>query len=185
MKIPLEIVTGDSVTWLDDATKDNLGNEISSSLWTLVYKLAGPSVLSLTATTYNSGWSTSITSAQSSVLIPGKYYWQATATKALEKITLSAGQLKICQGLANANPGFDGRSQLQKDLDAVQTAMRAIIAGGAVQEYTIANRSLRKMLMSDLILLEKKLKADLVAEEKSQKIKDGLGNPDALYIRFK
>ena len=119
------------------------------------------------------------------MLIPGKYYWQAAATKASEKITLSAGQLKIIPSLANAQPNFDGRSQVEKDLDAVQSAMRSIIAGGAVQEYTISNRSLRKMTMPDLILLESKLKADLTKEQKAQKIKDGMGNPDALYIRFK
>jgi len=185
MKIPLEINAGDSSTWIDESTKDNLGNVISSPDWTLTYKLAGPSVLSLTATAYEGGWATSLTSTQSALLIPGKYYWQAAATKAAEKITLSAGQLKIIPSVANAQPGFDGRSQTEKDLDAVQTAMRSIIAGGAVQEYTISNRSLRKMTMPDLILLESKLKADLTKEQKAQKIKDGMGNPDALYIRFK
>lgn len=185
MKIPLKINAGDSSTWIDEATKDNLGNDISSPDWTLTYKLAGPSVLSLTAIAYEGGWSTSLTSTQSAALIHGKYYWQATATKALEKITLSAGQLQIIQSLTNAQPGFDGRTQIEKDLDAVQSAMRAIIAGGAVQEYTISNRSLRKMTMPDLILMETKLKVDLAKEQKAQKIKDGMGNPDILYIRFK
>lgn len=185
MKIPSELTSGDSKTWVDAPTVDNLGNEISSDEWTLYYKIAGAKTLLLTATASGSGWSTAITAAQSATLPAGDYFWQAYATKSTERVTLGAGQIKILKNLANVSDGFDGRSQIRKDLEAVQAAMRAIIQGGAVQEYTIANRSLTKMRMGELIVLESKLKMDLVSEEKASKIADGKGSPDSLYIRFK
>lgn len=185
MKIPSELTSGDSKTWLDYATTDNLGNAIDSSLWTLYYKIAGPKTLLLTATALGTGWTTSITAAQSITLPAGDYFWQAYVTKGSERVTLSSGPIKILQDIGTAADGYDGRTQIKRDLDAVKAAMRAIIAGGAVEEYTIGNRSLRKMRMSELIILEAKLLTELSNEEKAGKIADGKGNPDTLFVRFK
>ena len=79
---------------------------------------------------------------------------------------------------------LDGRSQAQKDLDAVQAAIRTIVAGGVVRQYTIGNRSLSKYDLTDLLALETKLKADVNREQKAQLIANGLGNPFNLFVRF-
>lgn len=184
MKIPSELTSGDSATWEDTATTDNLGNSVDSSEWTLYYKIAGAQTVTLTATANGSGWTTSITTTQSAALPAGDYFWQAYVTKVGGRITLGSGQIKILQNFANVSAGYDGRTQIKKDLDAVQAAIRSIIAGGAVAEYTIANRSLRKTPMEDLLKLEAKLKGDLAQEEKKQKVADGLGSGDTLRIRF-
>lgn len=184
MRIPLSLVAGDSVSWLDDASKDNLGNAIEPGDWSLAYSLRGPGSLDLTATVDGSQWKTTITAAQSGALDPGVYYWQAYATKASDRVTLGAGSLKLEKNVFAESEPFDGRSQTKKDLDAVQAAMRTMISGGAVAEYTIGNRSIRKMALADLILLEGKLKVELAREEKAQSLKNGLGNPHNLLVRF-
>ena len=85
----------------------------------------------------------------------------------------------------NGTPAaLDGRTQAQKDLDAVQAAIRTIINGGVVRQYTIGNRSLSKYDLSDLLALETKLKADVNREQKAQLIANGLGNPFNLFVRF-
>lgn len=185
MRIPQSIVSGDSTSWLDDGSSDNLGNPIAPGDWSLSYALRGPGSLNLNATVEGSQWKTSITTTQSAALDPGVYYWQAFATKASERVTLGSGQLTIEKNVFGESDPFDGRSQAKKDLDAVQSAMRAIIAGGAIEEYTIGNRSLRKMAMGDLIMLESRLKAEVVREKKAEMIKNGLGNPSNLFVRFK
>lgn len=189
MNIPSRIVAGDSYTWRDEETTDNLGNQISSSnTWLLFYVITGAVKIALTqSTTYQSGWQTVITAAQSATLIPaGTFQWQAYVTKSSERITLGTGQLIVAPNLSALAAGATTlKSQATIDLEAVQSAIRTLISGGAVQQYTIGNRSLQKMSMKDLLSLESKLKADVNKENKDAKIAQGLGNPDALFARFR
>jgi hypothetical protein len=58
------------------------------------------------------------------------------------------------------------------------------VSGGAVAEYTIGTRRLKKMDMADLVMLESRLKAMVMREQKAALIANGLGNPTSLYVRF-
>ena len=180
MNIPKELFAGDSATWQDDPTVDRLGGAIDST-WTLKYVISFPTAVTLTATANGTGWSTDISKAQTGVTA-GDYYWQAYAETGTRRETIGRGRLTIKPA---AGTGISGKTQAQQDLDAVQTAMRAIISGGAVAEYTIGGRSLRKLPMSDLIMLEAKLKAEVAAEKKAESIANGFGNPSNVFIRFR
>lgn len=184
MKIPLEINAGDSISWKDDPSSDNLGNPITSSSHTLTYELRGPTSLSLTASADGDGWITTLETAESEALSAGTYYWAAYATDSPDRVTLGRGTLKVIKNLEDVSGVYDGRSQTQKDLDAVQKAMRAMIEGGAVQEYSIGNRSLRKITLADLMVLEAQLKAQVAREKKAESIANGLGNPSNVFVRF-
>jgi hypothetical protein len=184
LNIPAQIINGDSVTWLDSATVDNLRNAVSPPDWTLSYAIRGPAVLTLTATQSGSGWTTTMSKTQSAALTPGNYYWQAYATKASERVTIGSGKLVVTPNLSIQNAGFDGRTQNEIDLAAVQAAMRAMIAGGAVQKYVIANRQVEKMSMADLITLESKLKFAVKKEQAAADEANGLGNPHNSFVRF-
>ena len=82
-------------------------------------------------------------------------------------------------------PGaFDGRTQAQKDLDAVKAAIRSIVAGGAVSEYRIGTRNLKRYDLSELLELESRLKSIVAKENKAKLIASGLGDPHNLYVRF-
>ena len=189
MNIPSEIRAGDTIQWRDVAGVDNLGNEVSSSDYTLTYYLrfnAASEGATVVGTAYGTGWQFSIAAATSVNFDAGTWYWQAVATKTGSTITLGSGQSTVLAALSYAGtPGaLDGRSQAQKDLDAVQAAIRAIVAGGVAKEYTIGNRSLKKYDLTDLLALETKLKADVNREQKAQLIANGLGNPFNLFVRF-
>ena len=191
MNIPSEIRAGDTVKWRDDATVDTFGNAIESDVWTLKYYLranVNREAHTATGTIYLSGWEFTITAAESAEFEPGEWYWQAVATRSgpSETITLGYGQLIVEADLSYvSNPGaFDGRSQVKKDLDAVQLAIRTLIAGGAVQEYKIGNRNLKRYDLQDLIQLEGKLKAEVKREEAASLIANGLGNPRNMFVRF-
>lgn len=184
MKIPMKITKGDSLTWKDDPTTDNLGNIIDST-WTLTYAIRGSTILDLTATTDGSGWSTTISKAQSSALTKGFYYWQAYAEKSGNRVTLAKGRVEILEDLASATTGFDGRSQVRIDLDNVKAAIRALVTNGAVQEYSIGNRSFKKMTLSELRELESQLLFELAQEERAETMKAGLGDPNNLRVRFR
>jgi hypothetical protein len=184
--VPLQIRAGDSITWTESPTTDNLGNEISPPDWALnCYFNNGSSDLTVSATVRNGLWKFTISAVDSADLKVGYYYYMIRATKDDEAITLASGRVEILPNIAEATKGFDGRSQARKDLEAVQAAMRSIVSGGAVKSYTIGGRSLTKMDMTDLIMLESRLKSEVVREERAQKIANGLGDPDTLKVRFK
>ena len=189
MKIPAQIRAGDTIKWRDDAGVDNLGNEISSSTWTLTYFLRTNTAsegATVVGVAYGTGWEFTIAAAISADFDAGEWYWQAQATSGSDKVTLGAGQLQVLAALSyTGTPGaVDGRSQVQQDLDAVQAAIRAIVAGGVAKEYTIGNRNLKKYDMADLLQLEAKLKAEVKREQMAELIANGLGNAHNLFVRF-
>ena len=189
MNIPAQIRAGDTVTWRDDAARDNLGNAIDSGSWSLTYYLRTNTAsegATVVGTAYGAGWQFTIAQATSAGFDAGQWYWQAEARNSGVHHTLGAGQLEVLAGLSyTGTPGaFDGRSQAQKDLDAVQAAIRSIIAGGAVAEYSIGSRRLKKMEMVDLLALEGKLKAEVKREQAAQLMANGLGNPHNMFVRF-
>ena len=189
MNIPSEIRAGDTIQWRDVAGVDNLGNEITSSDYTLTYYLrfnAASEGATVVGSAYGTGWEFSIAAATSVNFDAGTWYWQAVATKTGSTITLGSGQSTVLAALSYSGTpaALDGRSQAQKDLDAVQAAIRAIVSGGVAKEYTIGNRSLKKYDLTDLLALETKLKADVNREQKAQLIANNLGNPFNLFVRF-
>ncbi len=189
MNIPSEIRAGDTIQWRDVAGVDNLGNAISSSDYTLTYYLRTNTAsegATVVGTAYGTGWEFTIAAATSAGFDAGTWYWQAVATKTGSTVTMGSGQLTVLRSLSyTGTPGaVDGRSQAQQDLDAVQATIRAIVSGGAVQQYSIGNRSLSKYSLNDLLALESKLKAEVKREQMADLIANGLGNPHNLFVRF-
>lgn len=189
MNIPAQITAGDTVKWRDGATKDNLGNIVDSSSWTLTYYLRTNTAsegATAVAVAYGAGWETTLSATATAAFDAGHWFWQAIATKGSEKLTLGAGQLDVVAALSySGTPGaFDGRTQAHKDLDAVDAAIRAIVSGGVVQEYTIGNRRLKKYDLAELQVLRSRLIAEVKREQAASAMAQGLGNPHNLFVRF-
>lgn len=185
MNIPKTLVAGDSATWKDSRTCDNLRNSISSPDWTLHYAIRGPSVLDITAQDENGVWVSRVLATDSLPLVPGRYYWQAYATKGTERITLGSGDIDIMPNLGTAEINFDGRTQAKKDLDSCQAAIRSLLTGGAVRKYVIAGREVEKMSVADLLVLESNLKGQVLRENRQKKIASGQGDPMSVLVRFR
>lgn len=195
MKIPGKITQGDTIEWRDLPAKDGMGNQISSPDWTLTYYFNGPTQFSVTGTSAEGGgWNLLLSSADTarmtpvgSIGTPANYYWQATAQKVGEtytKYTLGNGTITVLQNLATAPAGYDGRTKAEKDLAAVQQAIDARINGGVILEYTIGSRRLRNEPISELLVLESRLKLIVSKERQAQSIANGLGDPRNTFVRF-
>lgn len=188
MKIPATARQGDTVRWRDLPTVDQFGAPVNSSGYVLRYYIrgneigSGDSVVGLAA---NNGWDFEWTVNLSKA---GQYFWQAVAESIADStlITLGAGQIEIQPSLSftGVADAFDGRSQAQKDLDAVQSAIRTLLSGGSTKEYKIGNRSIKRYDMAELLQLEAKLKADVAREKQAEMIANGLGNPRNMFVRF-
>lgn len=174
--------------WRDEASTDNLGNPIDSGSWTLTYYLRTNTAsegATVVGTASGTGWDFALAAATSAGFDAGQWYWQAIATSGSDKVTLGAGQLQVLPALNyTGTPGaFDGRSQAQIDLDAVQVAIRTIVSGRSKQ-YSIGSRSFTSLDLSELMERESKLKAEVKREQMADLIANGLGNPHNLFVRF-
>lgn len=189
MNIPPRLQAGDTIQWRDEATTDNLGNPIESSSWSVTYWLRTNTVAeaaSVVGTAYGSGWSFTISATTSAGFNTGTWYWQAIATKTGAVVTLGSGSAIVDPVLSYTGTAaaYDGRTQAQKDLDAVQLAIRTLLSGGSVKEYRIGQRSIKRYDLAELLQLEAKLKADVKREEAAQLMANGLGNPRNMFVRF-
>lgn len=191
MKIPATIAAGTTVVWIDDATVDVFGAAVDNTTHSLAYYLRSNIAaegVTASGVAYNNGWKVTLAAATTAEMDAGNWYFQAVATNLSDStiIELGRGSFAVEASLSySGTPGaYDGRSQLQQDLDAVQAAIRTIISGGAVAEYRIGNRNLKKFELTELMELESRLKAQLAREKKAELIANNLGNPHSLYVRF-
>lgn len=184
MNVPAIIYSGDTVRWNESATTDHS----SSAGWVASFALrhgTGNDALNVTGVADGGGgWTFTLTAAQTATLHVNGHYWQIVVTKAAERFTLGTGSLEVKANIPASGNTYDGRTQAQIDLEAVRAAMRAIVTGGATQEYSIGNRSLKKMPMADLIALESKLKADVAREARADRLAKGMNSGRSVYVRF-
>lgn len=183
MNIPGLIYAGDTVTWTEQATAEH-----NSGSWTRTVALrhsTDADALNVTGVANAAGgWDFTITAAQSKTLGVGTIYWHDVITSGAVRKTQGTGTLQVQANIAGTGTTFDGRSQAQIDLEAVRAAMRAIVTGGATQEYSIGNRSLKKMSMPDLIALEDKLKTDVARQARADRLAKGMNSGRAVFVRF-
>lgn len=185
MKIPSQITAGDSISWDDVPSTDNLGNQVDSSLWTLKYdfRQAGATNLTVTSAAQGLGWRTTLTKIQTSGFASGKVYFQAYAESGTDRVTLGAGSFTIEKNVSTAANTDEFRSQAEQDLAAVETAIRSLVSGGA-KAYTIGGRSMTKNDMADLLMWRDRLKGIVAKEKKAERLANGLGNPSNVFVRF-
>ena len=190
MTFPQKVIAGDFVQWRIPASQDVFGNSISSPDWSVVYYLrtnTSSEGATVNSSAYNDGFQFSIPAATTANFDAGNWFYQAVANKSgQETQTIYRGSFEVfaTQSYSGTPAAYDGRSQVEKDLDVIQAAIRTIISGGAIQEYKIGTRTAKKYELSELIMLEARYKAELVREKQAELIDNGLGNPRATFVRF-
>ena len=188
MNIPKKIYAGTTIKWRDDSAVGPLNESITSADWTLTYYLRTNTTHeghTVAGTSYGTGWEFTISATDSAAFDSGDWFFYAEATKGSEKFTLGNGQLEVLASLTYTGQpaAFDGRTQAEKDLDAVTAAIRAIIADKAA-EYSIGNRTFKRVDLAELRSRESQLNYIVNLERRRAKIANGLGDPFTKYVRF-
>ena len=186
MNIPSTLRVGDTTSWRDEPLLVD-GVRVDSSMYTLKHILVGPSApLTLTAVEDGGGWKTQLTVVQADALVAGEYSWQAVIETAGERLTVGNGQLSVLPNLANAAQGFDGRTVAEKALADAEAALANYRAnGGKIKSYTIGMRAMTFADSSQILQEINYWKTRVSHEKAQQRVKNGLGNPRNLQVRFK
>ena len=188
--LPSIIVAGTTIEWVDEATTAGINETISSPDWTLEYYLrtnTGGEGHTVTGTQYanSTGWQFTISSTDSANFDAGNWFWAARAFKSGKVFEIGTGELEVKQSLqyTGTPTPIDNRTQTEKDLDAVTACIRALIEDKA-QEYSIGNRTFKRIDIKELRVREAELKSRVFSEKRYSLKSQGLGDPKNLYVRF-
>jgi hypothetical protein len=189
MTVPATIRAGTTVGWVEPPAVDLDGNAATSASWTLISYLrtnTNHKGATVTGTARaDGGWNMAITATTSSGFDAGTWYWETRITSGATVLTIGSGTTQVLPGLnyTGQPAAFNGQSQAEQDLVAVQAAIRAIVSKGA-KSYTIGSRRFDAADLGQLMQRESQLKAIVARERAAEKMAAGLGDPRSLYVRF-
>lgn len=155
--IPCEITAGLSFSVAASAP------DYPTDDWVLTLYLRGPS----SADVVMDGLTSAFVAAPSATKTwkPGRYFWAIRAASDDDVRELQKGELTVLPDIAAASGSFDGRSQAERTLDAVN----AVIEGRASMDqerYRINNRELYRTPIGDLLKLQTHYRRIVASEKK-------------------
>lgn len=189
MNIPARITAGDSVSWREEAFSLQSGAvDVRPPAWSLSLSLRGPLAagVDVVSTVDAGGWLLGLTAPQTAALNNGPkaltWYWQLVAINAPQRLTVASGQLKVKPNLSalTTSTTFDGRSQAEQILSAIEAEIKARLDGGATLEYSIGERSLKRESLEALMSLRKQYRQVVRLERRRGKSSD----IQSIQVRF-
>lgn len=184
---PQKLTQGEIVTWTRTET-----DFPASDGWALTYYFRG-TVAGQAFEVAGSGVGavhTFTTAAATTASRPaGVYLWQLKAVKTGGARTVASGVLKLEADFSAVNGALDTRSQIQKDLDAVQAAIRERIdTGRSVSEYEVSvgdsTRKLKYFTLVDLQARETFLIGQRNAELAAERAEAGQSAIRPIRVQF-
>lgn len=159
----------------------------ASEGWELTYYLRGAGAgLDVSATADGDGFLVEVQAASTENLTPGSYRWQGWVSKDDESYQVADAPVVVKRGFAGvaAETVVETRSEVKQILDAID----AMIKGKATrdqQEYTIGDRQLRRLSITDL-MAARKVYASLYAQElRRERVRRGGRFIESVNISFK
>lgn len=181
---PAEFYQGDRISWIESRVDPDAA---AVTVW-LRAAAAGAGVQAQATDTVD-GWQVVLSQQTTALMAAGDWELQIVSTIDGAPITTGRGSLTVRRSLAFSGTAgaFDDRSQAQKDLVAVEDAIRALTTGA--QEYQIGSlgnggRKVRRAELAELIKWRDRLKAEVMREKRAEMIAQGMGDPRRLYVRF-
>lgn len=187
MSFPGAVRQGDTLQWSTPPGATPGGAVISAAAgWSLVTTVrftVATGATEATGVAQGDGWLSTVSVGLTALFPLQRGSWQARATKAGEAFTIGNGGFDVLPSLAAA-AAIDTRGRARRDWEACRDAITDIATKGGEQEYRFEGRSRKRYDLPALLKLEGQLRAEMLREEAAQNIKNGRGNPNALYVRF-
>ena len=185
MTQPLELYQGDLTSWIESRVHPDA---TAVRVW-LRAATAGAGVEAVASDTAD-GWKVQLTAQTTAAMAAGAWELQIVSTVNGAPLTTGRGSLTVRRSLAFTGTAgaFDDRSQAQRDLDAVEEAIRALTTGA--QEYQIGSlgNGGRKVVRADLAELIKwrdRLAAQVAQEKRAQALASGTATSRKIRVAFR
>jgi hypothetical protein len=180
---PAEITPGETVEW-----SKALADYNPAEGWALTYYFRNASGTGFNATATADGNSWEVSVAVPASVGVGRIDWEAWVKKGSDERLADAGTATVKPSLKAlaADAVHDGRTQAERDLDAVRAALVPATSTG-VQEYEIGgvgtNRRIRYFGKEELLALETRLAQRVNAERRAAARKNGAPYFKNIYPR--
>lgn len=180
---PARISPGETIQW-----RKTLAGYPAGEGWALTYYFRNASGTGFNASGTPSGSSWEVSAVVPTNISAGRVDWEAWVTKGAEERLVDKGAATVTASLKGvaADAAFDGRTQAEKDLDAVRAALVPATAAG-VQEYEIGgpgtNRRVRYFDRQELLALETRLAQRVNRERRADKRRQGAPYFKNIYER--
>jgi hypothetical protein len=176
---PFRLRAGDTWKW----NRDDLAPSYPAPTWALKYAFKNASShFEIAAAANGTGFSVVHPMATTAAIVPGIYKWVAFVENGAERYQVDDGQLEVLPSFVGTN-ALDGRSHVKKTLDALE----AMIEGKATKdqlEYTIGQRSIKRMEASEVIAWREKYLAWYRQELAEERVKNGYPSRNRIQMRF-
>lgn len=177
--IPETIYAGDSLSWTESA------GEYPAPVWTMHYVLRGTSVLDIDSVADGIDHKFTVSATVTANLQPGFYTWQAFVSNGTgERYTIATGTVTVRANLAAQTAGFDGRSHVQKVLDAIEATMEGR-ATKSQESMQINNRQIQYLKPEELIKWRSFYKSEVAREKTAGKVAQGEDPGNRILTRFR
>lgn len=166
MSVPSKIYVGDNVEWVDAAVP-------STATAVSVYfrtNTAGAGVVA-TGSLDEDTWTITLPATSTETMVAGSWAWQALASTPDGQVTYATGRVEVESSFAfvGTPDAVDLRTQAEKDLDAVEEAIRVLSSGA--QSYTIGTatggRTFTRANLNNLVAWRDRLVARVAAERQA------------------
>lgn len=177
---PTVLRAGDLWEW----RREDLASDYPASSWTLTYRFKNAAGgFEVVATADGDFFESSVAAATSGAIAAGVYSWQARVVNGLESYTVDTGEVKVLPNLfaGTASAASDQRTHARKTLEAIE----AVIEGRATtdqEEYTIGNRSLKRIPITDLMVFRDRYRMAVAREDQANGVPNNYGRDR--YVRF-
>lgn len=167
---PLEARAGATWAWTKSLT------DYPASAWTLTYYFkqqgASGSYFSVAATASGADYAITVAAATTAGYAAGTWSWVAQVSGGSSEVyEIDRGTLEILPKYT-ASAALDDRSHARICLDAIEAVMENR-ATQDQQEYAIEGRSLKRMLIADLLRLRDYYRAQVFAENNAERRRNG------------
>jgi hypothetical protein len=152
-----------------------------ATAWRLTLALRGPQAIDLAAEADGTSFLLAADAAVTAKWAPGRYWFSLRVTDGVAVHEAGAGQLAVLADLSAAAGIYDGRSEAETALDAID----AVLAKRATRDqerYRINNRELYRMAVADLLTLRAYYATRVRRERAATSGRRGFGR--AIAVRF-
>lgn len=178
---PAYLQAGDTIQW-----QRTLPDYPAGDGWALAYRFINQaSRIDVVSVADGDVHRISIAAATSSAYVPGDYTWTAFVTRGADRYTIGQGRVTIRHDLASQAAGFDARSEAQRALDDLRSALlKWLSTSGHVQEYEIAGRRMRFATADEIRARMAIAQREVASEAAAQRIAAGQTTGRRVLVRF-
>jgi hypothetical protein len=154
-----------------------------ASDFTLIYYLINGSYkYTITATADGDDYNVEVLATSTGLWAAGDYHYFGFVSDATNTYKVEEGTTTIIANPVTASIA-DLRSHARTMLDAIEAVLENR-AGADVAQYSIAGRQVIKIPIPELITLRNKYKAEVAAEDATERIAKGLDGAKQVLVRF-